>query len=1130
MEKKFLLLLFMIIGVVITVCWNPTGSLRTVYAAEEDVYDIILFWGQSNMSGAVGSIEGESEPDRRILTPENSGISQTILNNTTAMNHVDVPVRMNTAYDFRYSLLDSDPLVPILSTTEILGENLIYSDGNLIPGYNDTCSVMRSQGTNMIPQFCSTYYEKTGHKVIAVMASRNGRSIDAFLPSDNPLNPYEYHIYEATKMKYNAAVNYAESQGFKIGSKFWVVYQGEADVRKMRSDENVDEYVDTFNQVVASFSEELGTEFGFVIECGERFHSDSSQISPEILRRVKRVKAAHEKIIKNNTNIMLGSNFPYRQYFAFNTNVVSNCDNNIHLTSAALSQVGYETAISVSNYVNGGFANSLFMDATEKRISVNDEFQLTCTVNPDSSLKHNLVWESSDVSVASVDASGNVKGLKAGTAVIVVKTRDGSNMAFCTVSVCDSSVKGVRVSLEELELKSGDVATLTAYIEPEDADNKNITWNSSDSFVATVEEGVVTAKYPGTAYISAMTDEGNYIATCKVVVTASPVTGVSIPSDVRINVGSVHLLYPEWKPVNGENKKLIWTSDNPAVAAVDEITGLITAYSEGMAQITATTSDGKFYATCCVTVLPKSDEEILVTELLPGAGGSALGLGDTCQLTATCMPEDATDKNVYWISSDNDIATVNQDGLVCGHNTGKVTITAIAGSSDVRTSFTLFVEPVGATGLAFAKASFCVPVYSEKYIIPAFVPSNASDKSLSFVSSNPDILTVDENGKVTAKSVGTVKLTAKHGENLQATCTIKVTPCMISEIKPESESITINENEEMIIHVAVLPETATNKSIRWNSSDTAVVTVDQSGKIKAVKEGTAMITASATDGSGTLGHCIVQVKKPEIKVQSITVSSFSSYVAAGRTLSLYAFILPSNATNQNVVWKSSNPDYARVSSDGTVTARTAGIYKSVQITATAKDGSGVKAYYYIKILPVRVSSIRIYNNSQITRIAAGKVTTLHAAVLPADAINKNVTWSSCSPRCATVTSDGVVIAKPAGVGKAVSIKATAKDGSGKYAMYKFIIMKSAVSSLSLSASSHTVKVGRTLKINPNVTTTGYGANTTLRWSSSNPEYATVSSTGVVKGCQKGVGKIVTITASSTDGSYKKATYRVRIQS
>ncbi len=194
------------------------------------------------------------------------------------------------------------------------------------------------------------------------------------------------------------------------------------------------------------------------------------------------------------------------------------------------------------------------------------------------------------------------------------------------------------------------------------------------------------------------------------------------------------------------------------------------------------------------------------------------------------------------------------------------------------------------------------------------------------------------------------------------------------------------------------------------------------------------------------------------------------------------------------------------------------VLTDAQAALVAKSGGIVQEY--------KVTKIQITGASR--KIAAGKKIQLTASVLPSNASNKAVKWTTSNKKYATVDSKGKVSVKKAGAGKSVTITATAADGSGVKATYKIKIQKDAVKSITLKAKK-TVKAGKTLKVKATVKTTGKKANKTLKWTSSNTKYATVSSKGVVKAKKAGKGRKVKITASATDGSGKKKTVTVKIK-
>lgn len=177
--------------------------------------------------------------------------------------------------------------------------------------------------------------------------------------------------------------------------------------------------------------------------------------------------------------------------------------------------------------------------------------------------------------------------------------------------------------------------------------------------------------------------------------------------------------------------------------------------------------------------------------------------------------------------------------------------------------------------------------------------------------------------------------------------------------------------------------------------------------------------------------------------------------------------------------------------------------------------------------PVKVKKLSITAPSK--KLAAGKKVKLTVAVSPKNASNKAVTWKTDNKKYAEVDKNGKVTLKKAGIGKTVTITAMAKDGSKKKAAIRIKIMKHAVKSVKLKAPAKTLKAGKSMTLKTTVKTTGKSANKSLSWKSSNTKYAAVNKKGKVTAKKAGKGKTVTITASSTDGSNKKAAVKIKIK-
>ena len=239
--------------------------------------------------------------------------------------------------------------------------------------------------------------------------------------------------------------------------------------------------------------------------------------------------------------------------------------------------------------------------------------------------------------------------------------------------------------------------------------------------------------------------------------------------------------------------------------------------------------------------------------------------------------------------------------------------------------------------------------------------------------------------------------------------------------------VTLSPGKIEQLKITYLPDYATASigTVKWTSSNEAVVTVDAAGKLTAKAAGKAIITAITSDGN--VMYCIVTVEN--IKVSKITITTTTSNkIATGKKVTLKATVTPSNAYNKGVTWKSSNTKVATVSSSGVVTTKKKMGGKTVTITATAKDGSGKKASYKIYVKKGIVKKVYI---SGVKSVKAGKKLYLKGKTSASSGANRTLKWSSSNTKYAKVSSKGTVTTYKAGKKKSVKITARAVDGSGK---------------------------------------------------------------------------------------------------
>ncbi|WP_337603678.1 Ig-like domain-containing protein [Anaerotignum lactatifermentans] len=340
------------------------------------------------------------------------------------------------------------------------------------------------------------------------------------------------------------------------------------------------------------------------------------------------------------------------------------------------------------------------LDKTEIVLVDGSSEKLTATVEPTNATNKNVTWSSDHEAIATVDQNGTVTARRGGQATITVTTADGSKTATCTVRVriqIGEPVQSVGLNKTELALEVGKTGTLEAKVEPSDATNKNVTWSSSNSEVATVDNGVVTAVSAGEAIITVTTEDGAKTATCKVTVNAPqtvPVTGVTLDkAELTLEEGSTGTLTATVAPQNATNNTVTWSSSNPEFVTVAN--GTVTAVSAGTATITVTTADGNHKATCTVTVIPKTVQ----VSGIQVQGSASVYVGGSTKLTATVTPTNATNQKVTWSSNNESVATVGTDGTVTAVSAGTATITVTTEDGQKTAACTVTVLSVDRTKL-----------------------------------------------------------------------------------------------------------------------------------------------------------------------------------------------------------------------------------------------------------------------------------------------------------------------------------------------------------------------------------------------------------------------------------------------
>jgi uncharacterized protein YjdB len=715
-----------------------------------------------------------------------------------------------------------------------------------------------------------------------------------------------------------------------------------------------------------------------------------------------------------------------------------------------------------------------------------------------------VTWSSDDESIATVDASGKVTGVAAGSATVTATVEGKSATAEITVSEVPAAT--VAVSPETVGLTVGDEQKLTATVKDEDGNEltgRVVTWSTSDVEVATVgtSSGVVTGVAPGTAKITA-TVEGKS-ASATVTVTPVPVAAVTVsPSSVNLTVGSTRKLMATAKDADGRSlpgRHVTWTSSNPLVASVGRSNGTVRALLPGSATITATVEGKTGTAKVTVKLVPVGKVEVTPAT-------KTLIVGESATLAAVARSAGGavlTGRPVTWRSSDASVASVDGSGKVTAKAPGDATITATVEGKTGTAAIT--VQPVPVSTVEVAPPTASLTVGDEQKMTATAKAKDGSvltGRTVSWSSSDEDVASIGTDGVVKALSAGTAKITATvEGKSATATVTVVPVPVATVEVSPPTATVLVGESTKLdAVAKSASGEVLTGRTVDWSTSDEAVATVAADGRVTAVGAGTATITAEVEGERASATVTVIPVPVASVEVTPTTadlmVGESTTFTAVARSAT------GKELTDREIAWSSSDASVASVDGSGKVAALAAG---DATITATVE---GKFATATVTVVPVPVATVEV--EPPTLNLFVGDEQTMTATAKAEDGTvltDRPVSWSSSDEAVATIGADGVLRALAPG-----NATITA-EVEGKIGTATVSVAPVPVSTVEVAPTSAYVQLGSGVQL----TATPRAADGTaldgraVTWSSSDESVATVSGDGRVTGVAKGT---VTITATS----------------
>lgn len=338
------------------------------------------------------------------------------------------------------------------------------------------------------------------------------------------------------------------------------------------------------------------------------------------------------------------------------------------------------------------------------------------------------------------------------------------------------------------------------------------------------------------------------------------------------------------------------------------------------------------------------------------------------------------------------------------------------------------IEEIPVTGISINKPTGCMYVGDKFKLDVVVLPENALNKKYTLKSLDEKIATIDKDGVVTLNSYGKAKIQATTEDGgFTDVCEFDVYE-HTTGVRLSTESARIKKDDKFSLTAVILPEGKNDGMLRWSSDDEDIASVDEDGVISGKSKGEAVITVTTVDG-GYTATCKVQVYQP---VTELRMDTKAITVKTGENQQLTATILPYDADNKNIIWSSDDSSIADVNSKGVVSGIKAG---QVLIRATSEDEN--ISDFCVVTVNQPVTGVTL-NKTEISFGKIGDTEELVATVLPADATNKELNWSS-SDQSVAIVSNGQVLC--AGYGTAIvyvttvdgghmdSCIVTAKDGS-----------------------------------------------------------------------------------------------------
>ena len=451
---------------------------------------------------------------------------------------------------------------------------------------------------------------------------------------------------------------------------------------------------------------------------------------------------------------------------------------------------------------------------------------------------------------------------------------------------------------------------------------------------------------------------------------------------------------------------------------------------------------------------------------------------------------------------------------VVGQKPGTCTVTCRT-EDNVYYSFTVTCKEA-AQGISFASDTITLyngdPIRGKYQLVPILKPTTSTD-TVTYTVRDEKIATVDAKGLVTAVSAGKTYISATTSSGKTAVVDVIVID-MVSKLQGDFKRATVYIGETLTITPKVIPDTATNKTVKWSwepfdTDDPGSVILKENGTsvdVTGVSQGMVVLTGISDDNSSAYVEYTLTVKyRNPVYSTKVTLSPKTKYVNVGKAFKVSRSVKNAYKGNKTLRWKSSNSKVASVSSSGKVKAKKVG---KATITATCLDGS--KAKGKMKVV-VRRLVTKIKMNKSSANILVGKSVKLSVRITPSNATIKGVTWKSGDKSIATVDGGKVIGVAPG----MVKITATSKDVKKKKT-YCWVTVSEPVPVTNFTVADANLTVAKGSSIQSGVVPNPTNATDSIKYWSDTPSVASVTSKGKIKAKKPGKATIYARAANGVE--------------